>query len=34
MAKVKLENGKKVLMSELQKGDRVQSGIDRHSLNF
>ena len=30
MAKVKLENGKSVAMSELQKGDRVQTGIDSH----
>ena len=34
MAKVKLENGKVVAMSELQKGDRIQTGIDSHLLNF
>ena len=34
MAKVKLENGKTVAMSELQKGDIVHSGIDLHPPNF
>ena len=32
--KVKLENGKTVAMSELQKGDIVHSGIVLRSLNF
>ena len=29
-ARLTLDNGKSVMMSELQKGDRVQTGMDKH----